>query len=205
MEVSASFFTSDYDKTFNIFNNSSADYMHYDVCDGKFVDNKFLSLSELEKYLKLSKKRNDIHLMVSNPEKYIEKLALYDVSFLTIHYEIKDCLKYIDLIKSYGLKVGVSIKPDTDIKEIFPILDKISLVLIMSVEPGKSGQKFLHSATDKINLLREELDNKKLNVKIEVDGGINEEVLGLVSNADILVSTSYILNDLDNIDKLKAA
>jgi len=171
--------------------------------DGKFVSNKNITVSELPKLIDNVKKKIDIHFMVSNPDKYIEKICYYNIEYITIHYEIKNLEDYIDKIKNYGFKVGIAIKPETDIEKIYYLLDKVNLVLIMSVEPGKSGQKFI-DVSDKINKLKQEIINRKLNVKISVDGGINEEVLTYVKEADILVSSSFILSDLDkNVDILK--
>lgn len=203
-EVSGSFLSNN-DKFYEInrLNNSNVDYIHFDVMDGKFVDNKNITVSELPKLIDNVKKKIDIHFMVSNPDKYIEKICYYNIEYITIHYEIKNLEDYIDKIKNYGFKVGIAIKPETDIEKIYYLLDKINLVLIMSVEPGKSGQKFI-DVSDKINKLKQEIINRKLNVKISVDGGINEEVLTYVKEADILVSSSFILSDLDrNVDILK--
>lgn len=203
-EVSGSFLSNN-DKFYEInrLNNSNVDYIHFDVMDGKFVDNKNITISELPKLIDNVKKKIDIHFMVSNPDKYIEKICYYNIEYITIHYEIKNLEDYIDKIKNYGFKIGIAIKPETDIEEIYYLLDKINLVLIMSVEPGKSGQKFI-DVSDKINKLKQEIINRKLNVKISVDGGINEEVLTYVKEADILVSSSFILSDLDkNVDILK--
>lgn len=203
-EVSGSFLSNN-DKFYEInrLNNSNVDYIHFDVMDGKFVSNKNITVSELPKLIDNVKKKIDIHFMVSNPDKYIEKICYYNIEYITIHYEIKNLEDYIDKIKNYGFKVGIAIKPETDIKKIYYLLDKINLVLIMSVEPGKSGQKFI-DVSDKINKLKQEIINRKLNVKISVDGGINEEVLTYVKEADILVSSSFILSDLDrNVDILK--
>lgn len=203
-EVSGSFLSNN-DKLYEInrLNNSKVDYIHFDVMDGKFVDNKNITISELPKLIDNVKKKIDIHFMVSNPDKYIEKICYYNIEYITIHYEIKNLEDYIDKIKNYGFKVGIAIKPETDIEKIYYLLDKINLVLIMSVEPGKSGQKFI-DVSDKINKLKQEIINRKLNVKISVDGGINEEVLTYVKEADILVSSSFILSDLDkNVDILK--
>lgn len=203
-EVSGSFLSNN-DKFYEInrLNNSNVDYIHFDVMDGKFVSNKNITVSELPKLIDNVKKKIDIHFMVSNPDKYIEKICYYNIEYITIHYEIKNLEDYIDKIKNYGFKVGIAIKPETDIEEIYYLLDKINLVLIMSVEPGKSGQKFI-DVSDKINKLKQEIINRKLNVKISVDGGINEEVLTYVKEADILVSSSFILSDLDkNVDILK--
>ncbi|MDY4236707.1 MAG: ribulose-phosphate 3-epimerase [Bacilli bacterium] len=203
-EVSGSFLSNN-DKLYEInrLNNSNVDYIHFDVMDGKFVSNKNITVSELPKLIDNVKKKIDIHFMVSNPDKYIEKICYYNIEYITIHYEIKNLEDYIDKIKNYGFKVGIAIKPETDIEKIYYLLDKINLVLIMSVEPGKSGQKFI-DVSDKINKLKQEIINRKLNVKISVDGGINEEVLTYVKEADILVSSSFILRDLDkNVDILK--
>ncbi len=203
-EVSGSFLSNN-DKLYEInrLNNSNVDYIHFDVMDGKFVSNKNITVSELPKLIDNAKKKIDIHFMVSNPDKYIEKICYYNIEYITIHYEIKNLEDYIDKIKNYGFKVGIAIKPETDIEKIYYLLDKINLVLIMSVEPGKSGQKFI-DVSDKINKLKQEIINRKLNVKISVDGGINEEVLTYVKEADILVSSSFILRDLDkNVDILK--
>lgn len=203
-EVSGSFLSNN-DKLYEInrLNNSNVDYIHFDVMDGKFVSNKNITVSELPKLIDNVKKKIDIHFMVSNPDKYIEKICYYNIEYITIHYEIKNLEDYIDKIKNYGFKVGIAIKPETDIEKIYYLLDKINLVLIMSVEPGKSGQKFI-DVSDKINKLKQEIINRKLNVKIGVDGGINEEVLTYVKEADILVSSSFILSDLDrNVDILK--
>ncbi len=203
-EVSGSFLSNN-DKLYEInrLNNSNVDYIHFDVMDGKFVSNKNITVSELPKLIDNVKKKIDIHFMVSNPDKYIEKICYYNIEYITIHYEIKNLEDYIDKIKNYGFKVGIAIKPETDIEKIYYLLDKINLVLIMSVEPGKSGQKFI-DVSDKINKLKQEIINRNLNVKISVDGGINEEVLTYVKEADILVSSSFILSDLDkNVDILK--
>lgn len=203
-EVSGSFLSNN-DKLYEInrLNNSNVDYIHFDVMDGKFVTNKNITVSELPKLIDNVKKKIDIHFMVSNPDKYIEKICYYNIEYITIHYEIKNLEDYIDKIKNYGFKVGIAIKPETDIEKIYYLLDKINLVLIMSVEPGKSGQKFI-DVSDKINKLKQEIINRKLNVKISVDGGINEEVLTYVKEADILVSSSFILSDLyKNVDILK--
>ena len=191
-EVSGSFLSNN-DKLYEInrLNNSNVDYIHFDVMDGKFVSNKNITVSELPKLIDNVKKKIDIHFMVSNPDKYIEKICYYNLEYITIHYEIKNLEDYIDKIKNYGFKVGIAIKPETDIEKIYYLLDKINLVLIMSVEPGKSGQKFIN-VSDKINKLKQEIINRKLNVKISVDGGINEEVLTYVKEADILVSSSFI-------------
>ncbi|MGM9879172.1 MAG: ribulose-phosphate 3-epimerase [Bacilli bacterium] len=203
-EVSTSFLKEgDYSKYIEMLNYSDTDYIHFDVMDGKFVDNKNLSIKELEKYLKMSKKKNDVHLMVKNPEDYIKTLSLYNISYLTIHKEIKNYKEMINLIRSYGIKPGLAINPETNIKDIFEDLDSVSLILLMSVHPGRSGQDFIEETTNKISILKEEITKRNLNVKISIDGGIKEEVLDKVKDVDIIVSASFILNDLTNINKIK--
>ena len=203
-EVSTSFLSNkDYRKTILELNKTNTDYIHFDVMDGKFVQNKNLPIDELISCLSLSTKKNDIHFMVCDPLKYIEKLVSVDICYVTVHYEIDNLNEVINKIKEYGFKVGVSIKPNTNIEKIYSYLDKIDMVLIMSVEPGKSGQIFIDSSVNKINLLREEIKVRNLPVKIEVDGGVNDKVLDKLKNVDIIVSASYILNDYNNIDRIK--
>lgn len=203
-EVSTSFLKEgSYSNYIEMLNNSNTDYIHFDVMDGKFVENKNLSIKELEKYLKMSKKKNDVHLMVKNPKEYIKTLSIYNISYLTIHKEIENYKEMIKLIKSYGIKPGLAINPETDIEDVFEDLKNVSLVLLMSVHPGKSGQEFIEETTNKISVLKEEIKKKNLNVKISIDGGIKEEVLEKIKDVDIVVSASYILNDLNNINKIK--
>ena len=203
-EVSTSFLKEgSYSNYIEMLNNSNTDYIHFDVMDGKFVKNKNLSIKELEKYLKMSKKKNDVHLMVKNPKEYIKTLSIYNISYLTIHKEIENYKEMIKLIKSYGIKPGLAINPETDIEDVFEDLKNVSLVLLMSVHPGKSGQEFIEETTNKISVLKEEIKKKNLNVKISIDGGIKEEVLDKIKDVDIVVSASYILNDLNNINKIK--
>lgn len=203
-EVSISFLKEgNYKEHIKKINNTDADYIHFDVMDGKFVEKKNLPVKELLELVNISNKKNDVHLMVKNPLKYIEALSIVNVNNITIHYEIENLNKYIDLIKSYGIKVGLAINPETDIDKIIPYLNKVNVVLVMSVHPGKSGQSFIESSADKINKLREYIDNNNLNVKVEVDGGVCDLVLDKTINADILVSASYLLDDLSRIELLK--
>ena len=205
MLVSTSFLREGkYTDFINMLNDSNTDLIHFDVMDGKFVDNTNLkSISELLKYVSLSKKKNDIHLMVSDPSKYIEALSMYPVEDIIVHREIKNYEKMVDLIKGYGIKAGIAINPDTNISDIYDILPKLDLVLVMSVVPGRSGQKFIEASGEKINKLREEIKRRGLNTKISVDGGVCEEVLSYVKECDIVVSSSYIMNDLNNINVIK--
>lgn len=203
-EISVSFLKEgDYKKYIKQINDTTANYIHFDVMDGKYVEQTNLPLNELTDLIKLSNKKNDVHLMVKNPNKYIEKLSLYNIDYLTIHVEIKDFEKYLDKIISYGIKPGIAINPETKIETVYPYLTKAKLILIMGVHPGKSGQKFINTTEEKIKTLKEYIKNNNLNVKVGVDGGINEEVVEKIKEADIIVSASYILNDFSNIEKLR--
>ena len=186
---------------------TNADAIHIDIMDGKFVDNKTWTTSEIIKLTKYSNLPLDVHLMVNNPSKYIEDYAMLNTNNITFHYEaVKDVNKVINEIKDYGLKVGIAVIPDTDVKNIYDYLSNIDIVLIMSVYPGKSGQVFINETLDKIKELKDYIVNNNFKTLISVDGGINDETGKLCkeAGADILVSASYIHNDIkNNIDKLK--
>ena len=186
---------------------TNADAIHIDIMDGKFVDNKTWTTSEIIKLTKHSNLPLDVHLMVNNPSKYIEDYAMLNTNNITFHYEaVKDVNKVINEIKDYGLKVGIAVNPDTDVKNIYDYLSNIDIVLIMSVYPGKSGQVFINETLDKIKELKDYIVNNNFKTLISVDGGINDETGKLCkeAGADVLVSASYIHNDIkNNIEKLK--
>lgn len=164
------------------------DYIHLDIMDGIFVPNKTDDISDIIKTLG---KPIDVHLMVSDVISYINKYALLHPEFITFHVEaVEDPIEVINYIKSKNIKAGISIKPNTSIDEIKDYLDLVDLVLVMSVEPGYGGQKYLDSATNKINELK--AYNGKF--KIEVDGGINDETIKNVTSCDMVVVGSYITN-----------
>lgn len=186
---------------------SKVDFIHLDIMDGKFVSNKTWTYGEIKKIVSYSNKQLDVHLMVENPSKYINDYALLNTEYLTIHYEaVKNLDKTIEEIKSYGLKVGVSVKPSTDVSVLFPYLNNIDLILIMSVEPGKSGQGFIENIPDKISKLKSEIISQNSKVIISVDGGINDQTGLLCKEAgcDMLVSASFIHKDIiNNVKVLK--
>ena len=187
--------------------NTKADYIHIDIMDGKFVENKTWTVSEIKKITSCSKLPLDVHLMVENPSKYIEEFALLNTSYIAFNYEaVKDIDKMINEIKKYGLKVGIAINPETSEEVVFPYLSRIDEVLIMSVHPGKSGQSFIESTPDKIERLKEEILRQNVKTIISVDGGINDETgsLCVQKGVDTLVSASYIHKDIvNNINTLK--
>ena len=176
-------------------NNSNTDYIHIDTMDGNFVPNKQMNIDEIIELEKISTKPLDIHLMVENPEIYINSLQKKNIEYITIHIEIdKNINNLIKKIKTYGYKVGLSIKPNTNISTIIPYLDKIDLVLIMSVEPGFGGQEFIPSTLEKVKQLR------KINesITIEMDGGIKDTNINqLKEYIDIAVVGSYITKKED--------
>ena len=187
--------------------NTKADFIHVDIMDGKFVENKTWTISEVKKIVSYSKLPLDVHLMVENPSKYIEDYALLNTSYITFHYEaVKDIDKMINEIKNYGLKVGIAINPETDEKVLYPYLSKIDQVLVMSVHPGKSGQYFIENTPNKIENLKQEIINQNAKTIISVDGGINDETgkICVDKGVDMLVSASYIHKDIvNNINTLK--
>ncbi len=187
--------------------NTKADYIHIDIMDGKFVENKTWTVSEIKKITSCSKLPLDVHLMVENPSKYIEEFALLNTSYIAFNYEaVKDIDKMINEIKKYGLKVGIAINPETSEEVVFPYLSRIDEVLVMSVHPGKSGQLFIESTLDKIERLKNEILRQNVKTIISVDGGINDETgkLCLQKGIDMLVSASYIHKDItNNINILK--
>src|SRR5574344_971637 len=182
---------------------TDANYIHVDVMDGKFVKNKYLPYKTLYKMSSVLQKRLDVHLMVKDPKKYIEKYANLNTEYITIHSEIKDIDKYIDLIKSYKIKVGLAINPDTDISIIKDYIYKIDLILLMSVTQGREGQNFIEDTTKKISEVKKIIKNEK--VLLEVDGGINDITIKK-ANVDIIVSGSFITSSSDfqeQINKLR--
>jgi len=189
-------------------NETNTDFIHYDVMDGQFVNNTFFPNDEINIINKYVEKPLDVHLMVNDPTEYINFYKNLNPTYITIHYEIDNYRKYINMIKENNIKVGISIKPNTPIEELYEILDEIDLVLIMSVEPGKGGQTFNEDSLIKIKKLRKYIDVNQLNTVIEVDGGINDITSKqcVSSGADILVCGSYITNSDDyqeQINKLR--
>jgi len=183
-------------------NNTDISYIHLDVMDGNFVSQKTLQIEEIIELSKISEKKLDIHLMVSNPIDYIEGIKeLTNIEYITIHLEIdKDIKKILSKIKDYGYKTGLSIKPNTNINELLPYLEDLDLVLLMTVEPGQGGQPFIESSIPRLKELKEKVGN----IKIEVDGGINDKTIKNVQDADIAVVGSYITKSENPIDKIKS-
>lgn len=188
-------------------NKLNVDYLHLDIMDGKFVENVHDDYELLEKSLIDNKKKLDIHLMVKDVTDYIQKYKKLNPYFITFHYEVFENIdRIINLIKDNNIKVGISIKPLTDVSLLIPYLDKVDLVLVMTVEPGKGGQKLIEKTLEKIDDLIYLREKNNYHFKIEVDGGINDETIKKVYKSDISVVGSFITssdNYEERINKLK--
>lgn len=204
MELSVSILNSnDRKNTIEILNDTDISYIHFDVMDGNFVSQSSLPIEEIIKLSKISEKKIDVHLMVDNPIEYIENIKnITNIEFITIHLELEQNIKEIlTKIKTYGYKAGLSIKPNTKIEEILPYLDYLDLILLMTVEPGLGGQKFIESSISRLKELRNLVPE---NIKIEVDGGINDQTIKLVSDANLAVVGSYITTSDNMVEKINS-
>ena len=173
--------------------NLDVDYLHLDVMDGIFVENKTFTYEEFYNITRYSSKPKDVHLMVSDVKKYIDEFARLNPEFLTFHYEAaSEISSVINYIHELGIKVGMSIKPNTDVSEIVDYLPYLDLILVMSVEPGKGGQAFIENSVTKIEQLYNLRERENYKYVIEVDGGINDETIKKCNKADIAVVGSYI-------------
>ena len=217
VEISASILDAKEDEAAKIFYNlevAKIDYFHIDVMDGKFVEkdtyNKMLSYAEYIK--RISNLPLDVHLMVNNVEHAINDFEVVEPNIITFHYEAcnnkEEIMKYINKIKEIHSKVGISVKPDTPIEKVYEFLPYIHVCLVMTVEPGKGGQTMLSEMVQKVQKLKQYIDENNLEVDIEVDGGINLRTMESVKSAgaNILVSGTAILIAKDYkviIDELK--
>ena len=184
--------------------DSGADWVHVDVMDGHFVPNITIGVPVVASIRKVTKLPLDVHLMIENPEKYVEPFVKAGADILTFHYECgTDIKKTIDLIKSFGIKVGLSIKPKTTPDVVFPYLKDLDLLLVMTVEPGFGGQKFMQDCADKIPVIKEKAPE---NLIIQVDGGINAETARIctVYGANSLVAGNYIYKSADIKSAIKS-
>ena len=192
-------------------NKSKAGWFHLDIMDGVFVPNITFGTPILEIFNSLGKKHLDMHLMIINPEKYIEKFAGLGADTITVHYEACDDLeKIIGDIKKLGVKAGVAINPNTDVSLLDHLLEEIDLVCLMSVFPGFSGQKFIPETFSRLKELKSMINEKNTNTLIQIDGGVSlnnaQELISL--GADVLVAGSFVFKSdspKETIEKLHSA
>ena len=191
---------------------AGADLIHIDVMDGHFVPNITIGPEVISKLRKYTSLPFDVHLMISPVDSFIENFAKAGADIITIHPEAtNDLKKSIQRIKSLNKKVGISLNPETSIDKVLPVINLIDLVLIMSVNPGFGGQKFIRKTLEKVKVLRKTIDEKKLKIQIEIDGGINFEnsIMAKEAGVDILVSGTTIFKENNgdlkkNIDLLRS-
>ena len=197
-------------KEVELINNSRADWFHIDVMDGVFVPNLTFGMPVIKAIKKYAKKPFDVHLMIVEPDKFIEDFAAAGADILTVHYEACPHLhRTIQRIKSAGMKAGVALNPHTSIDLLEDIINDIDIVVIMSVNPGFGGQSFIENTYDKVKKLKKLINAKNSSALIEIDGGVtslNAKKL-LTSGADVLVAGSFIFksdNPQDTISELKS-
>lgn len=185
---------------------AGADYIHIDVMDGSFVPNITIGNEVVKSLRKITKVPFDVHLMINNPDNHVKAFADAGSDLITIHAEAVTHLdRSIELIKSMGKKAGVSLVPSSHEDTLDYVLEKIDLILVMTVNPGFGGQKFLYSQLKKIENLRKKIEKTGKKIELQVDGGINEETARTVvaAGADVLVSGSYIFGSGDYAKAIK--
>jgi ribulose-phosphate 3-epimerase len=187
-------------------NESEAEWLHIDVMDGVFVPNISFGFPVLEAVNKYCNKPLDVHLMIVHPEKYITRFAKAGADILTFHYEtVENPLEIIELIKSEGIKVGITINPDVPVSVLEPYVDKVDLVLLMTVFAGYGGQKFIEDSYARIAELREMIERKNAHCVIEVDGGVNVQNAQQLfdSGVNVLVAGSAVFNADNPIETIR--
>ena len=201
IKISPSILSADFSKLGSEIQNlekAKADLIHIDVMDGHFVPNITIGPEVINKLRKYTSLPFDVHLMISPVHDFIKNFAEAGADIITIHPEAtNDLVSSIQKIKSFNKKAGVSLNPETSVKKVLPVLKLIDLVLVMSVNPGFGGQKFIKDTLEKVKILRKEIDTKKLKTLIEIDGGINFEnaIMAKKAGVNILVSGTTIFKE----------
>ena len=201
VKISPSILSADFSKLgseIQSLEKADADLIHIDVMDGHFVPNITIGPDVISKLRKYTSLPFDVHLMISPVNNYIKNFAEAGADIITIHPEAtNDLTSSIKKIKSYNKKAGVSLNPETPVEKVLPVLKLIDLVLVMSVNPGFGGQKFIQETLSKVKILRKEIDSKKIKTEIEIDGGINFQnaKMAISAGVDILVSGTTIFKE----------
>ena len=201
--ISPSLISSDFTRLgeeVEMINRSAANWLHMDVMDGVFVPNISFGMPVIKAVHAICQKPLDVHMMTVQPEKYISQMADAGAALITVHAEACTHLhRTIQEIHAAGIKAGVALNPATPLSMVEEILSDVDVILVMSVNPGFSGQDFIHTTTDKVARLRQLIDSSSYKPLIEVDGGVNAETAQMLiqAGADILVSGSYIFSSKD--------
>ncbi len=183
-------------------NKSQADWLHIDIMDGRFVPNISFGFPVMEAVKRYAQKPMDVHLMIEEPERYIEQFRAAGAAYITVHYEACTHLhRTIQQIQATGAKAGIALNPHTPVQLLEDVLTEVDLVLIMSVNPGFGGQKFIHNTYRKVEALKDLIISRNAHALIEVDGGVNEETAPLLleKGADVLVAGSNVFSSPDPI------
>jgi ribulose-phosphate 3-epimerase len=190
----------------NMLNQSEAEWIHLDVMDGQFVPNISFGIPIVESVNKLTNKFLDTHLMIKNPDKFITAFKDAGSQGITVHIEAEhDLKKTLIEIGKAGCRRGIAINPETPIEDLYPYLENVDLVLVMCINPGFGGQKFMPATYDRVRQLKQHIIKNNLDILIEVDGGVNTENIGLLieSGVDVFVVGSFIFRSEKPIDTIK--
>lgn len=198
------------EKDITMINNSEADWFHVDVMDGVFVPNLSFGFPILHAIKDIVKKPLDVHLMIVEPMKFVKELSDIGVSIMNVHYEAVTHLnRAVNSIKDHGMKAAVTLNPHTPVELLRDIIKELDMVLLMSVNPGYGGQKFIHQTVDKLVRLKRLIQDSNADTLIEIDGGVDDKTGQLLvdKGADVLVAGSYVFsneNPIQTISKLKS-
>jgi len=209
VKIAPSILASDFanlQKEVEMLNASEADYIHVDIMDGVFVPNISFGIPVTEAVKRHARKPLDVHLMILNPDQYLEAFHKAGAAIISVHYEACDHLhRTLQSIKNLGCKAGVALNPHTPVVLLEDVIQDIDLVCLMSVNPGFGGQKFIENTYDKVRKLKALINEKGTSTLIEIDGGVNEDNAPLLieAGADVLVAGSFVFSSIDPLHTIK--